>query len=72
MDEAKVATVTEWPISRTVKDLQCSLGFANFYRRFIQGLSSITTPLMILLKKSPNAWLGTPQLTKLLPSSIQG
>lgn len=36
MDEVKVSTVTEWPTPQTVRDLQQFLGFANFYRCFIQ------------------------------------
>lgn len=53
MDEAKVVTVTEWPIPKTIKELQHFIGFASFYRSFIRGFSSITIPLMSLLKKSP-------------------
>lgn len=35
MDEIKVAAVTEWPIPKKVKDLQCFLGFAHLYWHII-------------------------------------
>ncbi|KAK3533999.1 hypothetical protein QTP86_000505 [Hemibagrus guttatus] len=51
MDEKKVAAV---------KELQRFLGFANFYRRFIRGYSSITSPLKNLLRNKPKALTWTP------------
>lgn len=53
MDEAKVKAVTEWPQPSTVKELQRFLGFANFYRRFIQNYSMVAAPLTLLLKGKP-------------------
>jgi hypothetical protein len=37
MTSGKVEAVKSWPEPRNVKDVQAFLGFANFYRRFIQG-----------------------------------
>ena len=48
MDPAKVSAVTSWPVPETRKQLQRFLGFANFYRRFIRGFSSIASPLSTL------------------------
>ena len=48
MDPAKVSAVTSWPVPETRKQLQYFLGFANFYRRFIRGFSSIASPLSAL------------------------
>ena len=48
MDPAKVSTVADWPTPDSRKKLQQFLGFANFYRRFIRGFSSIATPLHVL------------------------
>ncbi|KAL0146495.1 hypothetical protein M9458_058126 [Cirrhinus mrigala] len=53
MDEGKVEAVVSWPKPNSVKELQRFLGFANFYRRFIQGFSHITNPLTNLLKGHP-------------------
>ncbi|KAL0146797.1 hypothetical protein M9458_057736 [Cirrhinus mrigala] len=53
MDEGKVDAVVSWPKPNSIKELQRFLGFANFYRRFIQGFSHITNPLTNLLKGHP-------------------
>ena len=50
MDPEKVSAVKNWEIPKTIQDVQCFLGFANFYRRFIKGYSQICTPLFNLLK----------------------
>ena len=42
----------EWDAPETVKDIQSFLGFANFYRQFIEGYSKLTRPLTDLTKKS--------------------
>ncbi|KAK3567559.1 hypothetical protein QTP86_020033, partial [Hemibagrus guttatus] len=64
MDERKIAAVRNWPIPTSVKDLQRFLGFANFYRRFIQGYSSITNPLTSLLRNKPKSLTWTPAATQ--------
>ena len=51
MDPAKVAAVTEWPVPRSVNNVQTFLGFANFYRRFILEYSRIIRPLTSLTRK---------------------
>ena len=57
MDPVKVACVQEWPKPRNAKDIQCFLGFANFYRRFIPEFSRLATPLTQLTKKdTPFIW----------------
>lgn len=50
MEEDRVATIKDWPEPQSVKDIQSFIGFANFYRRFIQGFSAITKPLTDLTK----------------------
>ncbi|KAK3539560.1 hypothetical protein QTP70_010231, partial [Hemibagrus guttatus] len=60
MDERKVTAAKDWPIPTLVKELQTFLGFANFYRRFIQGFSSITSPLTSLLRNKPKSLSWTP------------
>lgn len=54
MDENKVNAVVNWPLPSTVKGLQCFLGFANFYHRFIRGFSSVAAPLTNMMNKSTN------------------
>jgi len=49
MDPRKVQAILQWPAPRKVKELQSFLGFANFYRRFIDNYSGITKPLNSLL-----------------------
>jgi hypothetical protein len=45
MTSDNVEAVKSWPVPRNVKDVQGFLGFANFYRRFIQGFSKVCKPL---------------------------
>ena len=52
MDQEKIRTVLEWKEPTTVKEVQSFLGFANFYRHFIQGYSKLTRSLTDLTKKS--------------------
>ena len=51
MDPAKVEAIHNWEASKCVKDVQCFLGFVNFYRRFIHRYLEICQPLFELLKK---------------------
>ena len=51
MSENKVKHILEWEAPRSVHEVQQFLGFANFYRRYIRGHSSICRPLTQLTKK---------------------
>ena len=51
MDPKKVEAVTSWPIPQSQHDIQVFLGFANFYRKFINEYSRVVSPLTALLKK---------------------
>ncbi|KAI2668506.1 Transposon Tf2-11 polyprotein [Labeo rohita] len=64
MDKSKIQAVTEWPLPKTVKELQRFLGFANFYRRFIRHYSSIAAPLTSLLKNKPSKLRWNPAAVK--------
>uniref|UniRef100_A0A673CBI9 Gypsy retrotransposon integrase-like protein 1 n=1 Tax=Sphaeramia orbicularis TaxID=375764 RepID=A0A673CBI9_9TELE len=57
MDPEKVSAVREWPTPASRKDVQRFLGFANFYRKFIRGFSSVAAPLHSLTSsKSVFRW----------------
>ena len=45
MDPGKVSAITEWKSPTSVRELQSFLGFANFYRQFIEGYSHKVKPL---------------------------
>ena len=50
IEAKKIEVVKDWPEPKSVRDIQVFLGFANFYRRFIQGFSRIAAPLTSMLK----------------------
>ncbi len=47
-DPAKIEAVAKWPVPGAHKALQCFLGFANFYRRYIRNFGQIAAPLTVL------------------------
>ncbi len=50
MEEEQIKAVRDWPESQSVCDIQVFLGFANFYRQFIQEFSMLAAPLTSMLK----------------------
>ena len=56
MDPKKIQTVIDWKNPATIRDVQCFLGFANFYRIFIQNYSKIAAPLTRLTCKDKLEW----------------
>ena len=58
MDPVKVASIRDWPAPMN-KEVQSFLGFANFYRRFIQGFSKHTRPLFDLTRNDVKWSWGT-------------
>ena len=50
MEAERIEIIKDWPESKSVRDIQVFLGFANFYWRFIQGFSKIAAPLTSMLK----------------------
>ena len=51
-DPRKIEAVAQWPIPKSLKQLQGFLGLAGYYRRFVQGFGKIAQPLTVLLKSS--------------------
>jgi hypothetical protein len=57
MDPGKVAAVRDWPTPTVLKEVHTFMGFANFYRRFIQDFATLVRPLHDLTKKDvPWQW----------------
>ena len=50
MEAKKIEVIKEWPEPKSIQDIQVFLGFANFYRQFIQSFSKIAAPLTSMLK----------------------
>ena len=51
IDSEKVQAVQNWEKPKCIQHLHWFLGFANFYRRFIEGYSRVCYPMFNLLKK---------------------
>ena len=56
MEQEKIKAVKEWKTPTKVKDVESFLGFANFYRRFIQNFSHIAKLLNELKGKKEWVW----------------
>ena len=56
MDPKKVETIVSWEAPKTVRDVQCFLGFANFYWIFIKNYSQVAAPLTRLTSKDKLEW----------------
>jgi len=63
MSRDKVEAVLSWERPSSLKEVQSFLGFANFYRRFIQDYSRVARPLAELTKKD-NPWNWTSEAEK--------
>ena len=49
--EAKLKAVRDWATPEDVKGVRSFLGFANYYRRFVQNFAAIADPLTSLTRK---------------------
>ena len=50
MNDKKIEVVRYWPQPINVKEIQGFLGFANFYRRFVEGFGRLIIPFINLIK----------------------
>ena len=79
-DPEKIEAVRSWSTPKSVKEVRSFLGFANYYRRFVEGFSRIAGPLTDLTKSDGKkfVWSGATQeafetlKTKLLEAPILG
>jgi hypothetical protein len=60
VDPSKVKDVLNWKTPQNVSDIRSFLGLAGYYRRFIEGFSKISKPMMKLLAKG-NTFERTPR-----------
>jgi hypothetical protein len=57
MEPEKVKAIMGWEAPRFTRSVRAFVGFANYYRRFIDGFSILVTPLTELTKKgTPFKW----------------
>ncbi|CAN4093524.1 unnamed protein product [Withania somnifera] len=52
VDPVKIQAVRGWPRPTTVTEIRSFVGLAGYYRRFVEGFSSIATPLTRLTRKN--------------------
>ena len=51
MEKEKVQGVVEWPVPRSIKDVQKFLRLANYYRWFVKDFAMIAKPLHKMTRK---------------------
>ena len=66
MEQDRVATIRDWPEPKNVREVKQFLGFANFYRRFIEGYSRKAKALSDLEKDTIS---GQGQVFKFTPEA---
>ncbi|XP_073030654.1 uncharacterized protein [Primulina eburnea] len=52
VDPKKVEAIKDWPQPKTVTEVRSFLGLAGYYRKFVEGFSSIAIPLTKLTQKN--------------------
>ena len=51
MEEEKIKVIVDWPVPKSVKEVQKFLGLANYYQRFIEGFAKVAKLLHELMSK---------------------
>jgi len=52
MEKEKVQGVLNWPVLRSVKDVQKFLGLTNYYRQFVKDFTRVAKPLHEMTRKN--------------------
>ncbi|XP_075473869.1 uncharacterized protein LOC142504915 [Primulina tabacum] len=52
VDPSEFQAVRDWPVPKSMTEIRSFLGLAAYYKKFIQGFSSITVPMTTLQKKN--------------------
>ena len=63
MNEEKIKAIQDCPKPRNLTHLREFVGHCNYYRRFVDRLSQLATPLTNLTKKEALSWSPTIQQT---------
>jgi hypothetical protein len=58
IEEDQVGSIKDWPVPKSIRDIRIFLGFANYYRRFIEGFSRIASPLHKVTQRPNNSAKG--------------
>lgn len=53
-DPGKIEAVSQWPLPTSVTELRSFLGFASYYRRFVEGFARLAAPLHRLVTELAN------------------
>jgi len=51
IEKKKVQRVVDWPVSKSVKDIQKFLRLANYYRQFVKDFTRVAKPLYKITRK---------------------
>jgi hypothetical protein len=58
VDQKKVKTVQDWPVPQDAGEIRSFVGLTTYFRKFIQGYSSLTAPLTALTNKGVDVKAG--------------